>query len=271
VRSNKIGVWYFADDGAQGATGGGSTSGATGGGTAPASTPLQQQVQLDREVERAVARYGSADAAIRKLMSENFKLRNYRRLATGQLTAKEIAPMLPEGLTLLEKDEAKQYDEFRKLNLKPAEVAARIKDADALAVKVEQAEREALHREAAELVSFNAKVLSRLAGSENMHIEIRDEHEDGKAVRKPYARRADAATDPLVPLSEYVEAQLGDFLPSLRVEQQGGPDAGAMRFPAQQPTGSKPPAGGSLVDRFITQKKEAAAKRNNPLAPQMSK
>jgi hypothetical protein len=268
----KYGVWHFADDATtddnDSSNGGGKATG--GAGTAPASGVLPQR-QLDREVESAIARYGNADMAIRRLMSENFKLRGYRR-DFRKLNAAEIAPMLPEGMLVLDKSEADTYRSFQKLNLKPSEVASRIKDADTLRQKVEQAEREALRREAAEIAGYNPKVLSRLADAEKLHIEIRDEQEDGKAIRKAYARRAEAANDPLVPLSEFAENQLGDFLPSLRVEASGQPDAGTVRFPQQQPAGAKPPAaGGNLVDRFIAQKKEAAAKRNNPLAPQVSK
>lgn len=227
----------------------------------PPAPPAPRDKPSRQDIDRAVSRYGSERAAIAHLLDDNLSLRQYRRIAKGTATADDIRAVLPDGLVLLPKADADELAAYRALG-KPDEVKTKLGDATKLQGELATQKRATLLAEAAEATGWSAPAFVKLANAENLHVEIREETVDGKPVKKAYARKADAANDPLKPLTEYAETQLKDFLPAL-AKSDGNPPPAGPRVPAQRasgdPTNDKKDALAPVLSRYKTPGQLAAA------------
>lgn len=237
-----------------------------------------------------LTRYGTLEAALQALADENFQYRERHRKDKEQIEGLELE--LPEeGAVVLTGDDAKAWTAFQELKLKPEEVKAAIAKRDELQKKVETSEREKLYAEAAQAVGYKPSVLSDLAESKQLHVEMRDVsvEENGQTVTRkvPHVRPRAEEKAQLVPLAQHVEQHLKDYLPSLKADAQGGGTGtgGGMTgttgsqsssttttattpWPSQGGGGSGSGAGsGDVVSNFLRQHEEQAKKIKDPLAP----
>lgn len=242
--------------------GGGGGNG--GGGSGSGATSTFDATQL---VNSLVARYGSAESAVRELARENRELRRWRRSVRGDPAS--LVAELKDGRELISKEEAAELRAYRALG-KPDEVKARVEKASSLEAQVEKAAKRQRAADAAAAAGFkNVDILADLAESKGIHIELRDEIVDGKPVKKALARAASESGGTLVPLADYMRQHHAAYLPALTAGADGGGQGvGGVEMVPQNGT-STPPQGGSgdTVSRFLQREEERRKARPNPLAP----
>lgn len=248
--------------------GGGGTTTIINTSTTPDPQRQQEQTPTQAAVAACIARYRGAENAVAELMAQTYRLRRGKRIIEGKATPDEIRAVLPEGFSLLSKDEAAEFAAFRALG-KLDEVKSKVENEAKLKNQLSEQAREAIHRDAAEATGFAPAVLTKIAKSEGLHIEVRDETVDGKVVKKAFARKADKANDPLMPLTEYAEKHLAEFLPALKATGNNQQQTSGVRMPAQQQSkpGQQQQGPTDKASAFIAKRNERASKVVNPLMP----
>ena len=166
----------------------------------------------------------------RHILDKNFKLR--RKLEQLRIDNAKLAEAAPkDGAIVLSKDDAAEYQAFKKLNLKAADVEKVVKEHGELKAKDAERSEEELFADAADALGFeNLPLFLRTMTREGLHLEFKDERvkdeETGKTelVRVPMVRAKADEKAQLVPLEEYLETELGtEFITAFQV----APDEGA--------------------------------------------
>jgi hypothetical protein len=182
--------------------------------------------------------YSAAERATAVLMKDNHKYRERLRAATGgspykpdeALTAENTelrsenerleSLVPPAGATILTGTDAEAWTKFKALNLAPDKVTEAIKERDTLKSDLATRERQDMIAKAAEDLGFKPSVLVKVAAAEGLHIEFKDvtEKVDGKNVvtRVAHVRKAKDEKAELVPLEQFAETELKDYLPALQ-------------------------------------------------------
>lgn len=161
------------------------------------------------------ARYGDPEKALRILASENFKLRDKNRELKGKIPGADVK--------LLSADDAKLFDAFKALNLKPEEVTTKLTERDTLETQIQTLTARDVARDAAETLNYKANVLLDLMTTKAFDIEFKDvevEVEGKKEIKRmPHAKVRVKDAKPEL-LSTFAERELKDYLPSLAKEQK---------------------------------------------------
>jgi hypothetical protein len=229
-------------------------SGGGGGGAAKVVAP-------SRVVERLIARFGSAEAALGVLAGENFSHRTtIRDLEARLATAGERAPK--EGQLVLSREQAAEFQAFQDLG-KLDEVKQKLTDAEQLSAKLSAREYQDTIQEATKLAGFaNGVVLGDLLRARGLKVEMKEETVDGKAVKAPYVREGEG--DPLK-LVTYIEEKAPDYKVALGAN--GGEPSKVRRFPAQ----GSGEAGKSQPGDKVSERLERRAERaTNALTPKVT-
>ena len=230
----------------------GDGSGNGGGGTATANQPPADHGMPKWETE---------------LRTDNAKLREQRRELRAEVEA--LKKQIPgEGAVVLTGADAAAWEAVKALPVKPGELAGVIEERDALKATIAQRDREKLHHDAAEALGWKPTVLTKLAATEGLHIEMKEaevEEKDstGKTVKVkkpvPHVRPAADEKAALVPLASFAEEQLGDFLPALRAEAARGGGTAAngsgVQYPEQRGRGTAP--GGLSEEQLLAAKRRS--------------
>lgn len=169
---------------------------------------------------------GQRDTSEREetLKRQNFQLRRRNARLSDELDEMSNGGSVPEGSRVITDAEFTELEEFRKLQLKPADLVKVVEEHGTLKKTegeraAEQALTDAL--EAIEVPNIAAGV--KLLRKEGLIVEFRDVRETvgGKRqiVRVPHVRKADNEKAEWVPLVDYIEDELPEFVPSLMAEQ----------------------------------------------------
>lgn len=181
---------------------------------------------------------------INDLEADNYKTREKVRERDTRIKELE-AKQVPDGAVVLTGDDAKLYQDFRSLNLKPDEVQQRLKDADEAVAERDQLKRSNTIREVADVTGYKATVLERLGADLTYEVKDVTESKNGKSetVKRAFVKVDGKDT----PLSDYAKQAWPDFLPALTSEpvtperpigtprrdvQQRQPDAATVQAPA---------------------------------------
>jgi hypothetical protein len=166
-----------------------------------------------------------------RLQTENNDLRSENERLEG------LVP--PAGATILTGPDVEVWTKFKALNLAPDKVTEAIKQRDELQARDAQRTRDDAVRQAADDLGFKPSVLVKVAKAEGLHIEFKDvtEKVDGKNVvtRVAHVRPAKDEKADLVPLEQFAENELKDYLPALLaddVEEAGGESDEEVQRPA---------------------------------------
>jgi len=171
----------------------------------------------------------SAHEEIRKLERENFRLR--RRRADDKTRIAELEELTPDdGGRVLSKDEAADYDAFKALNLKPAELKTLVTEHGELKKKDAERSDEELYVDAADALGFqNLALFMRTMQREGLHLEFKEERirndESGKleTVHVPMVRPKGDDKAQLESLSDYLDRELGpEFIAAFEAEAADG-------------------------------------------------
>lgn len=209
-------------------------------------------------LDRLIAQHGSAEEAAAVLYDDNYRHRQRaQQLKTDAEDAQEDAKRwrakaeakgngAKDGELVLTVDEAKTWKEFQDLKLKPADLKKQLEDGEKSTrelAEVRETEREAGVAAAA---GYKPSVLRMVTKDKGLHVELREVPvtTDGKTEKKkvPYVRKVSDDKSAGEPLTDYVERDLKDLLPSLKVattdEEEGLGDT--VQIPEQRPASGKP-------------------------------
>lgn len=276
-------------------TGGGSGSGGSGGqgsgapsvivnagGTDERGTVRDEAREEANEFWQGLLReYGTKDAAVRALISENADRRIENRTLKKSLA--EVTAKVPaDGSRVLSADDGKVWDAIKTAaGTDLAKVPDRIKRAGELETQLAEAEFGKLVEQGATAVKFNPTVLKSLLKDKGYTLEMRDMlQSDGKTtVKIPFIRKAGDEKAAWEKLDAAAEQQFKDFLPALKALPQGGNAASgggsgggehivaSHEMPSQSSASSQGGGGGgSVVDQHIARQK-TRSERPNPLKP----
>lgn len=265
----------------------GGTAGAQGGAAAAGSE--------DADVKKLIARYGSADAALKALGKDNAKYRKkLRGVRDGEHVTVESSELrdqlrdleeenkdmarrlegIPPGAVILTGEDAKAWPAFKALNLTPEKVQEAVKQRDELQGQLSARDRDAAISEFAKKNGLNETVLADQVRLRNLHVEMKEvtvTDKDGKTeTRKvPHVRPAADDKAALEPITAYIERDLKEY-PGLRTQggsgSGSGTTGGAQGVPyPEQKSGASGGTAGSTIDKHIREQNERAAARPNPL------
>lgn len=210
-------------------------SGAEGGTPAPAG----KEFDIDGAVQRLLAKHGNAERAMGYLLRDN---QTYRK-KNAELKAKIPA----EGTLVLAGDDAKAWDEYKSLgkagDLK-ASLQAALAERDQAKEEAGSLRRAETYKQAAELHGYKASVLADLIERKKLPVEVKDEDVKGKPAKVAYVKDEVNGKPVETKLTEYVEKNWPDYVPSLLApppkSPQGTPprgDANPTPIPRDKPRG----------------------------------
>ncbi len=290
-------VRRFLDPNSQPGTGG--TAGAGTGGTAtdpspgprPATPPAgtgsttRLPANVEGEFQALVVRQpGATDAeralaAARYLFNENHTIR--RRSRDQRKTIEAYETRNPQGSIVLHGEALANYRAYEQLG-KPAELKTKLEEATRLSAEAAETKRKETRSKAAASLKWNPKTLEHQMREEGLELEIRTETgADQKAREVPYVRKAGDANATWESLEAKAARDWKD--PALVAALKAAPPAQQQAAGTAAAATSATPfvqfhdngggngagsGGGSLLDKFTTQRAEAARKATNPLAPQ---
>lgn len=201
----------------------------------PAAPKAHDRRDVDDVVTELVGKYGGERAALRVLADQQLDYRREKRELTGKLPK--------DGERVLTAAEAKQWEAFQELKLKPADIKTALTERDALATENAGIKAERVTAEAASLAGYRPSVLAKLAKTEGFRVEVREAKDGDVTTRAAFAVVGDGDEAKATPLAEYAAASLADFLPALAAEPNA-PAAPARAtgapIPPQPPRGTAP-------------------------------
>lgn len=235
--------------------------------------------RIDSEAaKRFIARFASAEEAVRRLMVDNYRQRE--KLRTGSPSdngdsSRELEDLQTEndallskipkdGQVVVSKEDAEALTKYKALGT-PEEVKTKVDKSGELETKLTDKDREEVVRTAAKAAGFSETVLLDQVRSRGLTVEMRDQTADGKTVKVAFVKTSakDAAFEPLTTM---VERDLKDYLLALKASGPASttPVQTGVPFPVQSSSGSA--AQGDAADQFLARRNERAAARPNPLA-----
>jgi len=179
---------------------------------------------------------GDSTEVIRLLLTENYGLRDDKRSLKNKISDLE-KNMPAEGALILSDEDSKLFIAYKELG-KLDEVKAKIDNEVKLQGELDKRDRSALFTTAAKAVGYKDSVLTDLAESKGLTIEMREidtKDETGKTqkVPTPFVRVGEKGE--FSELTLFVESNLKDYIPSLKdanADDAKGPDDG-ITFPSQ--------------------------------------
>lgn len=172
-------------------------------------------------------RKGSPEALVaRKLVHDTFKLRE----KNSRLRARVVAP----GDVILKKGtDADAWNVLQTLGIPAKDVKTKLQQRDDLEKKVRAYDRAQFFNDVADGLGYTGrgkKTFVRVAEKEGIDLQMKEvEIEvDGKKQKemRPYAKLATESDDKLRPIEQYVDEELGDYLPAFMAEGSDDSDAG---------------------------------------------
>jgi hypothetical protein len=157
-----------------------------------------------------------------------------------------LAKLKAPGTVILSADDAKEYEGFKALGKKAADLKKDLDAVPELRAKVAENDRRMVADEAAPLAGYNAAALRELITDKKLEISFRDENKDGKTVRVPLVKVAGDDKGQPVPLVDYAKQNLVAYLPALTANpskgaattQTGAAGAGRSTVMVEQSSGS---------------------------------
>jgi hypothetical protein len=191
----------------------------------------------DDQLSRLVSRHNNDESeTIRHLLTENKNYRDQRKDLKDRI--KELESKVPsEDSVVLTKEDAQELATYRELGKVDdiKEVAGKV---ESLQGELSKRDRHDTFKQSAQLAGYKEAVLVDLAESKGLSVEIRDVEVDGERQKYPFAKFNNDENGELKPLNELIESSLGDYLPSLVIEDKSGPNS--PKVPRQGPSGGKP-------------------------------
>lgn len=171
------------------------------------SDPKEKAVDLSKSISNLIERHGTAETAIRVLLSENFHYRDQVRDLKTKLP--------PDGSVVLATEEAKAWQSYREFG-EPREVRKKIDEALSLSIENSRLRKLEVVREASELHGYKASVLATLV--EKLDLAIGESNgKDGKAAKAAQVVTKEAdGKEQRISLADYAESNWQDFLPALK-------------------------------------------------------
>lgn len=172
----------------------------------------------------------------REILDKNFKLRR-KNAELADRVAQLEAQRPKDGTVVLSKEDAAEYDAFKKLNLKAADLQTIVKEHGELKAKVAERDAEELYVDVADAMGFdNLPAFMRFMEREKLHVEFKDvqerDEESGKmvTVKVPMVRPKADDKAQLEPLADYVEREVPEFIDIFQMapDEEAGEDEPAM-------------------------------------------
>lgn len=232
------------DDGDEGGSGG-------GGGGASRSTKLTAlKAKYNGDLERALNEMYDVNERFTKRIT---KLEQERDTALAKV---------PEGSSVITKADAEELEAYRKLG--PVKDLVKKVDLDTANQELAEIKTEKLHHEAARLLGWKPSVTHDLAQTKGLHVEIKDETENGKAVQRVYVRPKADDKAPLVLFTKHVDEDplLVEYKTALVAKPVGANGV----LPKQSSAGGGSEGGSSLVDAHLAKKAAGSKAVTNPLS-----
>lgn len=209
----------------------------------PVVQPTNDSSAQVTELVQRIMNSSNWRSELEKTVKKNVRLQGMVRDQKTQLdrfTAKGFnleTGELKDG-KLLTKEEAAAYDAFVELKLKPEEVKAMAADYGKLKAKDDERAAEEKFADAAEALGFeNIPALTRWLTREKLVLDFKDqrveeEQDDGskKKVlkRMPYVRPAEDEKAAFVPLEDYIEEQVPEFVAVFKTKPESDDDEGEV-------------------------------------------
>lgn len=226
---------------------------AGGGGTAAAAADPEtpKGFDADRAAKSMLREHrGNSIKLIAHLIREGRRYRERIRVQDGELQKR---PTVEEGGVVLPKAEAERWTKLKALNLEPEKVQERLALADTLEAQDVKGKRRQRVEQASTALGYVRPGLLYDQLEQRSHHVIESEvdvEKDGKREKeKRYGvRKLDAKdTDPVTPLTQFVDEQLADYkelLTTAPSETRSADDqsqGGGRHFPAQGGTRGRAP------------------------------
>lgn len=205
---------------------------------------------------------GRAEDALAQLADENRELRDDRRDLREKVKKFE-AP----GTVVLTADEAKEYEGFKALGKKAADVKKELDGVPEMRAKLADHDRRAIADEAAPLVGYNPATLRELITDKRLEISFRDETKDGKPVRVPLVKPAGDDKAQAIPLTEYAAKNLTAYIPALTAKPSTGSNSSAGAAGSRVQTPHVEQSSGSSTAQTGDGKPRATARANQYQTP----
>lgn len=203
----------------------------------------------------------------KQLEADNAKYRDKLRMLEDQ-----VKKVPAENAVVLSADDAKMFDAFKSLNLKPDEITRQLEQGKKDSEQLTELRELEVDREAGAAVGFKPTVLSELRKTRGLALEMRDTvvEVNGKkeTTKLPHVRSSNDEKAQWMPLRDYAEANLKDYLPALAVADEGssgGKGSKPFEFPAHGGTKSKVPDE-DKAGAFLERRAKVSSLENSPLA-----
>jgi hypothetical protein len=163
---------------------------------------------------------GSAVRSVAYVLDQLHSAIDRANKAEGDLT--ELKKKVPaDGAVVINADEAKEWDLFKKLGKKASDVTESLKQYDTLRAESEKRKFDEEVAQAAEDLEWNPQLLPTLLRDKGLTVESRDvviTDDDGKRRKVPLLHVRPASDDKAQwePVDEYVERELKGYLPALQ-------------------------------------------------------
>jgi hypothetical protein len=189
------------------------------------AAPTRESILAEFKDElTALYRGNDVPARERKLNQRLFKLRlRNRELEQQAEQAQGAKPK--DGQVLLSKEDAAEFEAFKKLNLKAADLVTLVKEHGDQKTRLAERDAEELYVDVADAMGFaNLPAFMRFMEREKLHVEFKDvqerDEESGKMVTVKVAMvraKADEKAS-LEPLDTYIEREVPDFIEIFQTE-----------------------------------------------------
>lgn len=205
---------------------------------------------------------GRAEEALAAVVDENKELRVERRTLR-----EEIAKFKAPGTVVLSADDAKEFEGFKALGKKAADLKKELDGVPELRAKVADHDRRAIAEEAAPLVGYNAAALRELITDKRLEISFRDDTKEGKPVRIPLVKVAGDDKAQPIPLTEYATKNLTAYIPALTAKPSTASTQSASMSGGKVQTPHVEQSSGSSTAQNGDGKPRAPAQGNTYLTP----
>jgi hypothetical protein len=215
-------------------SGTGNPSGNNGNNTGDAGrSPAQRDSDVVGEMRnfiRTLQDNNTSGNKEREILDKNFKLRR-KNAELADRVAQLEAQRPKDGTVVLSKEDAAEYDAFKKLNLKAADLQTIVKEHGELKLKVAERDAEELYVDVADAMGFdNLPAFMRFMEREKLHVEFKDvqerDEDSGKmvTVKVPMVRPKADDKAQLEPLAGYVEREVPEFIDIFQMapDEEGG-------------------------------------------------
>lgn len=249
--------------------------------TAPAATltpavtqltpPATPPVRTDDLITRLIAQHGSAENAMRHLVTAS--VATEQELTTLRAQVHDYRTRLPEGSVILPKAEAENMAKLKALGTVD-EIVAGMKERDTLKGTVTTATLTEQYRAAAAAAQVDADALADYGLRVKLPIEMRDATvkvgSKTTTTKVPFTRNPADEKAAWVPVADYIGTLPAFEQRALRLTATSpatGASATSQPYPQQGPTPTGKAATGDAVADFIAERDRRNANVRSPLFP----